>query len=178
MAIRCSRPMPSTGSEMIRAASGTDHTLTDHADVSAPPPLIYLTVFALGFVLQIEARLPALTPIPGLVISIVALGLGGGLALSSVQQFRRAGSTLDPSTPTRSLVTCGAYALTRNPIYLGLALTYAGTAVLTGTTWALVVLPAALLIVDRSVIAREEQYLERAFGEDYLRYKTRTRRWI
>ena len=163
---------------MSHAANGTDHTLSDSAHVSVPPPVIYLVGFALGFALQTEARLPALSPIPGLVISIVALALGGGLALSSVQQFRRVGTTLDPSTPTRSLVTCGAYALTRNPIYVGLTLAYAGTAILTGTTWALVVLAAVLLIVDRSVIAREERYLERAFGEDYLRYKAHTRRWI
>jgi protein-S-isoprenylcysteine O-methyltransferase Ste14 len=70
------------------------------------------------------------------------------------------------------------FALTRNPIYLGLTLAYVGTAVLTGATWALVVLPVVLLIVDRSVIAREEQYLGRVFGEDYMRYRTHTRRWI
>ena len=44
--------------------------------------------------------------------------------------------------------------------------------------WPLLAVPVVILLVDRSVITREERYLERKFGADYLGYKQRTRRWF
>jgi hypothetical protein len=75
MGIRCSRPTPSTESD-IQAASDTDHALPDSAHVRVPPPLIYLAGFVVALPLQIAARFPGLPLIPALVISIVALALG------------------------------------------------------------------------------------------------------
>ncbi len=65
-----------------------------------------------------------------------------------------------------------------NPGYLGMALVSAGIAVLADAPWALLPLLGAVLVIDRGVIAREERYLERRFGDEYLRYKAGTRRWI
>jgi protein-S-isoprenylcysteine O-methyltransferase Ste14 len=55
---------------------------------------------------------------------------------------------------------------------------YAGIAALRNALWAIVLLPVALLVIQRGVIEREERYLERKFGEEYLSYKARVRRWI
>jgi protein-S-isoprenylcysteine O-methyltransferase Ste14 len=79
--------------------------------------------------------------------------------------------------PTK-LVTTGPYRVTRNPGYLGMTLAYVGVVVLAGALWPLVLLPVVLLIVDRGVIAREERYLDRRFGQDYSDYKRQTRRWL
>jgi protein-S-isoprenylcysteine O-methyltransferase Ste14 len=49
---------------------------------------------------------------------------------------------------------------------------------LANALWAILLLPAVLLVIQRGVIEREERYLERRFGEEYLRYKARVRRWI
>jgi protein-S-isoprenylcysteine O-methyltransferase Ste14 len=84
----------------------------------------------------------------------------------------------DPYTPSQALVTDGPYRLTRNPGYLGMALTYAGIAIACNAPWALVPLPAAIAVIDRGVIAREERYLTRKFGTPYEDYKRRVRRWI
>jgi protein-S-isoprenylcysteine O-methyltransferase Ste14 len=59
-----------------------------------------------------------------------------------------------------------------------MALAYAGIAVLTGALWVFVALIPTLLAIDRGVIQREERYLESRFGEQYLRYKARVRRWL
>jgi protein-S-isoprenylcysteine O-methyltransferase Ste14 len=59
-----------------------------------------------------------------------------------------------------------------------MALAYAGIAVLSGAVWVLAVLAPVLFLIDRGVIRREELYLSRRFGRDYLRYMARTRRWI
>jgi protein-S-isoprenylcysteine O-methyltransferase Ste14 len=55
---------------------------------------------------------------------------------------------------------------------------YVGLAVILGLMWAFLFLPIVLLVVDRLVIAREERYLEHKFGEEYVAYKGRVRRWI
>ena len=55
---------------------------------------------------------------------------------------------------------------------------YAGIASLTNALWVILLLPAMVLMMQHTVIEREERYLERKFGEEYLRYKARVRRWI
>jgi protein-S-isoprenylcysteine O-methyltransferase Ste14 len=83
-----------------------------------------------------------------------------------------------PMNPTTALVTSGPYRLTRNPMYLGMAFLYVALAFAFGVMWALVFLPAVLVVVDRFVIVREEPYLERKFGQAYREYRSRVRRWL
>jgi protein-S-isoprenylcysteine O-methyltransferase Ste14 len=72
----------------------------------------------------------------------------------------------------------GPYRFTRNPMYLAMAVAYAGIAMLLNSVWALGMLPAVVAVVDRFVIPREERYLRAKFGETYVRYCSRVRRWI
>jgi protein-S-isoprenylcysteine O-methyltransferase Ste14 len=146
--------------------------------VVAPPPLIYLAGLAIGFVL--EAVLPSAS-----VPAVVAWPVGGALLVAGVALARSffralsgAGTPISPYSETTTLVTRGPYRLSRNPGYLGMALAFAGIAVLSGALWVLVPLVPVLIVVDRGVIAREERYLEARFGEEYRRYKAGTRRWL
>jgi protein-S-isoprenylcysteine O-methyltransferase Ste14 len=66
----------------------------------------------------------------------------------------------------------------REPAQLKMALTYAGIAIVSNTPWARFPLPVAIAIIDRGVIAREEDSLERKFGRAYVDYKHRVRRWM
>jgi protein-S-isoprenylcysteine O-methyltransferase Ste14 len=150
----------------------------DSAGVVAPPPLIYLGGLAVGFAL--EALLPG-SSVPAAVQWILGgVLLVAGLALlgSFNTAFHRKGTAVEPWKPTTAIVTTGPYRLTRNPAYLGMTLVYIGIALLADALWVLVPLPVVLLIIDRAVIAREERYLERKFGQEYLDYKGRARRWI
>jgi protein-S-isoprenylcysteine O-methyltransferase Ste14 len=63
-------------------------------------------------------------------------------------------------------------------MYLGLVCVYLGIALWFGIFWALILLPAVMALIQRYVIIREEQYLERKFGGAYLKYKADVRRWI
>jgi protein-S-isoprenylcysteine O-methyltransferase Ste14 len=63
-------------------------------------------------------------------------------------------------------------------MYMALTLTYLGFAVLSQSAWALLLLPVVLIVMTRRVIRREELYLERRFGAEYIRYKAQVRRWI
>ena len=157
--------------------SGTSSP-SDTAGVIAPPPLIFLSALGIGFGLDVAmgtGSLPSTVARPLGCASIIA---GAGLLGSFVRAFTRARTPLDPYTPSQALVTDGPYRLTRNPGYLGMALAYAGIAIASNAPWALVPLPAAIAVIDRGVIAREERYLERKFGEEYLDYRRRVRRWI
>ena len=76
------------------------------------------------------------------------------------------------------MVTQGPFQYTRNPAYLSMTIIYTGISSLVNALWAILLLPVALLVIQRGVIEREERYLERKFGEEYIRYKAQVRRWI
>jgi protein-S-isoprenylcysteine O-methyltransferase Ste14 len=162
--------------EVFERSSGRSEGET--AGVIAPPPLIFLGALGIGFGLDAlmgTGSLPSTVALPVGSASIVG---GVGLLGSFVRAFGRARTPVDPYTPSQALVTDGPYRLTRNPGYLGMALTYAGIAIVLKAPWALVPLPAAITVIDRGVIAGEERYLTRKFGAPYEGYKRRVRRWI
>jgi protein-S-isoprenylcysteine O-methyltransferase Ste14 len=150
----------------------------DTPGVIASPPLIFLG--ALGVGLGLNAVIGGGSR-PSTVARPVGAGLivaGLGLMGTFVRAFGRARTPMDPGTPSETIVTDGPYRLTRNPAYLGMALTYSGIAIVSNAPWALFPLPVAIAVIDRGVIAREERYLERKFGAPYTEYKRRVRRWI
>ena len=143
----------------------------------APPPLIYLAFLGLGFVLEAllpGAELPAWAQWAGAAV-IVA---GVVLVVSFERAFKRAGTDANPYRPSTALATDGPYRFSRNPGYLGMAITYVGIALAAEAPWALVMLVPATLLMHYGVIRREERYLESLFGEEYVSYKQATRRWI
>jgi protein-S-isoprenylcysteine O-methyltransferase Ste14 len=149
----------------------------DTPGVIAPPPFIYLGCLGLGFAL--EALLPG-GELPGW-----AQWIGGALIVAGVvlivsfeRAFKRAGTDVNPYRPSTALATDGPYRVSRNPAYLGMAITFIGIALAAAAPWALVMLVPATLLMQYGVIRREERYLEGVFGEEYRRYKRTTRRWI
>ncbi len=153
---------------------------TDHADVIAPPPLIFGGALLAALITDWLIDGPGVGPdyvlewLPGLALTL------GGLALMfiGVVQLRRADTNIEPWKPSTTLVTTGLYRFSRNPIYLGMTLAYLGVTLLADSLLALVVLPLVLIFVRFGVIEREERYLEGKFGEAYRAYKGRVRRWI
>jgi protein-S-isoprenylcysteine O-methyltransferase Ste14 len=150
----------------------------DRSGVTIPPPLIYVAGFLIGIVLELLFPIAA----PPLALALAAALIGGLIWLAldgaAMLHFRRARTSMVPMKPSTALVTSGPYRLTRNPMYVGMAVLYAALALALGVIWALAVLPIVILAVDRLVIAREEPYLKRKFGDRYLEYKRRVRRWL
>jgi protein-S-isoprenylcysteine O-methyltransferase Ste14 len=147
------------------------------AGVIAPPPFIYLAFLGLGFAL--EGLLPG-AELPGWVqfMGAVVLIAGVLLVISFERAFKRAGTDANPYRASTALATDGPYRFSRNPAYLGMAITYIGIALAAEAPWALVMLVPATLVMHYAVILREERYLEDLFGDEYLTFKRRTRRWI
>src|ERR687898_21272 len=143
--------------------------MNDTAGVIAPPPLIFLGGLAVGLGLEL---------LLGSSVPDWVQWIGGALLLAFERAFNRRGTAVEPWKPSTAIVTDGVYRFTRNPGYLGMALVYAGIALLADALWALAPLPLVLVLIDRGVIAREERYLEGKFGEEYLGYKRGVRRWV
>jgi protein-S-isoprenylcysteine O-methyltransferase Ste14 len=159
-------------------ANKSDSNNLDHADVRIPPPLIYVAGFVLGLLLERFFPLLVLPKTPSRVAGLLCIAIGMTLTVWSVGLFRRARTSFIPIKPTTTLVIYGPYHFTRNPMYFGLVCLYSGLALWFWIFWALILLPAVMALIQRYVIVREEQYLERKFGDEYLRYKAGVRRWI
>jgi protein-S-isoprenylcysteine O-methyltransferase Ste14 len=143
-----------------------------------PPPLTYLLTLLLGLVLDRRSHLPFL---PHRVAGVLGWPLvGGGMALATwfIRTMRGADTTLALNKPVYSLVQDGPFRYSRNPGYLSLAMIYAGIAILRNALWAILLLPLLLVVTQRELIEHEERYLERTFGDEYLAYKRRVRRWV
>lgn len=152
----------------------------DVAGVVAPPPLIYLAFLLAGSGIGRLIHEPSL----GLAVDwrrgLAFVLVIGGLLLDGIAAgtFRRLGTPPEPWKPTTALATGGLYRVSRNPIYLGFAITYAGFAVAMDSPLALAFLLPCLIVVDRFVIQREERYLAARFGGEYEGYRRKVRRWL
>jgi len=149
-----------------------------HANVIAPPPLIYAVGLLLSFLLQ--RRFPTKFRFPKAVrgVSLVLMGLSFLLGSSALFTLWRSRTTVLPHKPTTAIVSTGPFRYTRNPIYLSFNLLYIGIALLANLLWAFLILPLVLVMMNLGVIAREERYLAHKFGEEYQQYLSRVRRWF
>jgi protein-S-isoprenylcysteine O-methyltransferase Ste14 len=104
----------------------------------------------------------------------------GALAASAARRFRQEGTTVDPLDPARAsvLVTTGANAVSRNPMYVGLAGLLVANAVRRGSGTALLPVAAFGLVIDRLQIPAEERALLARFGADYEAYRAAVPRWL
>ena len=154
--------------------------VSDGANVRFPPPLIYVGGLVLALVGDRLLHLPSLGLHPGIrgIAGAVLVVIGFVVSFAGAGLFMQRRTAIIPYKPATHLVTSGIYRWTRNPMYLGMALIYLGVAILLNNLAALILLVPVLAIIQSQVIAREEAYLERAFGNEYVAYKRRVRAWI
>ncbi|MGI8600509.1 MAG: methyltransferase family protein [Chitinophagaceae bacterium] len=152
----------------------------DSPRVYIPPPLVYAGIFLISFLLQkfLPINNSFFTTSTSTIIGISFIVLGLILDMPAIRQFVTTKNTLVTIKPATTLVTSGIYTKSRNPMYLGLLLIYAGVALIIGNWWTIILIPVLISIVAYFIIKPEERYLERAFGKDYLNYKQEVRRWI
>ncbi|MCW5942684.1 MAG: isoprenylcysteine carboxylmethyltransferase family protein [Fimbriimonadaceae bacterium] len=151
--------------------------MKDHADVAVPAPVVFGIGLGVGWCLERCAPLPI--GFEGrLWVGLALIGLGLVPSLVAVADLMRAKTAVLPHHRTTALRTSGVYAITRNPIYLGMAVAYGGAGLSLGSSWALGALVPVIAVMNRWVIAREERYLARLFGAEYETYRRRVRRWL
>ncbi|MCH7817451.1 MAG: isoprenylcysteine carboxylmethyltransferase family protein [Proteobacteria bacterium] len=96
----------------------------------------------------------------------------------AVRTKRKGHASLPTNEPTGAIITQGPYRFSRNPIYLATLLLQVGIGIWVNILWFLGLGIVSALLLWRGVVSREERYLERKFGEEYLSYKGRVRRWL
>ena len=143
------------------------------------PPIWVLTLIVLGLIVNALYPWRSLIDWQSYPIGIIFCALGVGSVFSSIRIFRRRGTELEPTSKKNTLlITDGPFSFSRNPIYLGMTLVLFGVAFLVGTLPMFLVPIVFFCIINFVFIPFEEEKMERQFGEQFLAYKKRVRRWI
>jgi protein-S-isoprenylcysteine O-methyltransferase Ste14 len=157
---------------------------TETARTVTGPPFLFLAALVLGFVSDHLWRLPFPISKVGQAhwISAAVAGLlilmGIAVFAAAIRDLSRAGTPVQGTRPTRALVTTGIFGWSRNPIYVGMFLIYVGIGLVVRSPWILIFALPLAIIMHYGVVAREEAYLERRFGDVFGVYKTHVRRWL
>jgi len=149
-------------------------------ELKVPPPVvIFVTAAIMWLVRRAAPALDFVFPAHDL-LAILLVAAGFFTGVSGVVTFRRARTTINPTRPelSSSLVTWGVYAITRNPMYLGGLITLTGWAILLSNALAFLFLPAYVLYINRFQIKPEERALTALFGQEFVAYQARVRRWV
>jgi protein-S-isoprenylcysteine O-methyltransferase Ste14 len=159
-----------------------DAPVPDQSQVVVFPPVIPLTGFLLGVLLERLQPIGSWIPAPlrtgmrGLGAVVFCLGAAGFAWM--VYTMKTARTPVHNSATPTTLVENGPFRWTRNPMYLFGSIAYAGLACLLVEPWSLALVPAVLVMTHYGVVLREEALLERRFGAVYRQYKARVRRWL
>ncbi len=157
------------------AESGKDEK---GAAVRFPPPAIFVLLIFVGAGLNYFVPLPMGVPESFQPIGIAITVFGVAVAILVNGTFKHHSTAIEPWKPTTKLITSGFYRFSRNPIYVGFCLFNIGIGIATNSLWiVLSAIPGAILVYYIA-IAKEEKYLEQKFGQEYLDYKARVRRWV
>lgn len=149
------------------------------AQVLIRPPLAWALAVIAGLVLDWLAPLPFLPEDwPAGLLGAVVFALALALAIWAIDTMTRAGTNVPTNRPTTTIVESGPYRFTRNPIYLGMFGGLIGLGIAFDNPWLLLLMALFALVIRYGVVAREEAYLERMFGDAYRGYRRRVRRWL
>ena len=144
-----------------------------------PPVLLLICGAAMWFVAHSEFAYAISIPFL-LVPAIVLAAIGAIVSVRAIRQFKSAETTVNPLKPdtASSLVHTGIFSLTRNPMYVGLLFVLSGWAVWLGSLSNVAVLLAFMLLITELQIKPEEAALKKLFGQGYVEYCQRVRRWF
>jgi protein-S-isoprenylcysteine O-methyltransferase Ste14 len=142
------------------------------------PPFVFLSSLTSGVVIHLAMPLPFLPGTLAVPLGVPVVAVAIALFSYSVAKFRAADTPVPARKPTTVIVRTGPYRFSRNPIYLAFSLFQLGIAIWVNSVWLLATLVGAVALIHYVVIPREERYLERKFGAQYLDYKASVRRWL
>ena len=151
------------------------------AQVLVRPPFAWALAVVAGFALDWLVPMPFLPEEedwPAGLLGAVVFVLALALAIWAMDTMTRAGTNIPTNRPTTAIVESGPYRFTRNPIYVGMFGGLIGLGIAFDNPWPLLMLVPFALVIRYGVVAREEAYLERKFGDAYRRYRQRVRRWL
>ncbi|MEN9848818.1 MAG: hypothetical protein RL368_1558 [Pseudomonadota bacterium] len=164
---------------MLNLKQFLQKTTTTPSGIIALPPLLYLSAFFTGGIIHLiypQSILPinVILQYMGIFLFLISATLAGWAFLT----LRNLGTSPDPRKPSILLSTQGAFGISRNPIYVAMTGLYLGMAFIINSLWLLLLLMPLLWLIHWGVVLREERYLLSLFGESYIQYQAKVRRWL
>lgn len=149
-------------------------------ELKIPPLLLLILCAAFMWLLAVFVPIVLINFAGQLVIAILLAIVGAQIAIAGARACHERQTTVNPLTPEKSatLITDGVFKVSRNPIYLGLLLALIGFAVYLGALTAALVLPMFVWYMNQFQIKPEERSLAQQFGDSFIQYTQRTRRWL
>jgi protein-S-isoprenylcysteine O-methyltransferase Ste14 len=149
-------------------------------ELKIPPPVVAILIAAAMWGVSFHQASLSLVPAMRQFLAAVLAIVGVSFDLLGLLAFRRSRTTANPMKPSKAsaLVTGGVYRVTRNPMYVGLALLLAAWAVHLSTFWPFVGPVLFVIYMNRFQIGPEERVMRSKFGEEYAAYAARVRRWL
>ena len=145
---------------------------------TALPPAYLFSALAAMVLLHLFVPVHQLIPPTWNTVGLLPLIAGMILNLAADKALKKSGTTVKPFEPTTTLITTGVYGLSRNPMYLGMTLILIGVALLMGSITPCIVIPVFAVIIDKTFIGPEEHKLEQRFGQTWMQYQQKVRRWL
>jgi len=145
-----------------------------------PPPVYGISIGILMWLLNQYLPISHWISSPWNIAGLVLVGIALSFDLWSLFLFFRSHTTPNPMKPENSqhIVTTGLYKISRNPMYVGLLFVLLGYAIWLGSITPFLLLPLFVLLITSQQIIPEEEILEKKFGQEYLDYKMRVKRWL
>ena len=142
-----------------------------------PPTYLFVsigTMAALHFLLPLKR----IILFPFNLLGAIPLALGIAFNLIADRAFKKNKTTVKPFEKSTVLITGGVFGISRHPMYLGFVLILTGVAILMGSLTPYLVIVAFVILMHAIFVRAEEEMLEETFGDAWLKYKKRVRRWI
>jgi protein-S-isoprenylcysteine O-methyltransferase Ste14 len=148
------------------------------------PQFVFNPLLLLVLAIVVTALLQGMVPMqviplaPARIIGITLFLGGMAIGFPALLGMIRAKTSPNPHQTPTALVQGGIYLYTRNPMYLGMLISYSGLFIFVQSLWWLLFIPFLAWLITIWVIIPEENFLAQKFGEEYLQFKARVRRWI
>ena len=143
-----------------------------------PPPMVTIAFIFLSF--WLSGHLPKIEFGLQGISAIILIFTGLSIGFVSLRKFNKYQTTFDPLNPEKAttLVTDGLFSVSRNPMYAGLLIVLTGVCVYNGIYTGLLILPCFVLYITQFQIKPEEEAMSKVFGQEFIAYRKRVRRWI
>jgi len=152
----------------------------DRPLIIAAPPLFFFICLTISVIIHfiIPVGVFILSLIARICIGLLLMISSGIIALLSFKVLKEHHTPFNPNRPTNNIVQTSIFGVSRNPLYLSLVLVFIGMAFLMNSLVLVIMTIIFGVIIDRGVIKPEEVYLEKKFGDEYLQYKSKVRKWL
>ena len=156
----------------------SNKTAPDKAGVIIFPPLLYVLFLVAGILFSYFFPHQILSFPVALSLGLFIFVIGFATLFTAANLFVKSKNPVNPSGSTQLIISSGIYKYTRNPMYVGLTIIFIGISLIFNAWVSFILLIPLLVIVQKGIIEREEKYLTRKFGNQYLSYKSKVRRWL